>query len=111
MRSVRASPEIALASFFGIEGSAHSARYMTAPRASFRSALLLFEAFSDATEAGLVELLAWLIDVAYFKKRQSGQEVNRDEAPDLSDEKVEELQKALGGWFSSEKPILSTRLI
>lgn len=75
------------------------------------AALLLFAAFETASESGLVELLAWLIDVAYFKRRQSGQEVGRDEAPDLSDEKVEELQKALGGWFSSGKPILSTRLI
>lgn len=76
------------------------------------SALLLFEAFSDATESGLLELLAWLIDAAYYNRRQGGQGVGRDEAPDLPDEKISELQKtALGGWFSSGNPILATRLI
>lgn len=89
--------------YFAKDGSVHGSRFSPA-------SLLLFQQFPDCAESGLVELLAWLIEVAYYKKRQSGQEVDRNGIPDLSDERIKEFLSAASGLLSW-KPVLSQRLV
>ncbi|MFZ2556030.1 MAG: hypothetical protein WAX57_04275 [Minisyncoccia bacterium] len=75
--------------YFGASGSLYGSRFSPA-------ALLVFEAFPSASEGGLVELLAWLVDASYYTKRESGEIVEWGEFPELLEERIRELEEKRG---------------
>ncbi len=74
--------------YFREEGDVYGSRFTPA-------ALTLLSEFENLEGAGFAELLAWLLDASYYKKRERGEEILWHEVPDLSDEAISSADFAL----------------
>lgn len=59
-------------------------------------ALMLFESITHAAESGVLELIAWLVDPAYYAGRQHGREVDYD-FPEIPEESLNKIRNAVPG--------------